>query len=245
MQNKNVVSEEFLTYYKAEVHGYTYYNKNQYTALLKATKKITDKDIPENYFKFWDTFKTEKDSTASSFYQNALQNHIEYRALEKTGKTKGGTEQAWHEMFRVADSLLDEHPLSLQKQKTAFLLLLIKYFNFDHLTATELDIYKKQFPSSLSLPVLENLWNKKRGVVSVTPSFRLKNTRGEFVDIKDLRGNVIYIDFWGSWCKACLINMPHAEKLKARFNNNGIEIWVRKLLIVVSDTHKAKFPFNK
>jgi len=220
--NNGAASKQFHSYYKAEVYGYSSFNKNQYPGLLKATNKITDKDIPKDYFNFWNKFELENDSTASSFYQNALQNYIEHIALGKVGKTKVGTEQAWRQVFRSADSLLHNYPLSLQKQKTAYLLLLIKYFNFDNFTLNEIEAYKKQFPQSTSLFVLDNLWNKKQGVKSITPSFKLRNAEGESVDIKDFRGSVIYIDFWGAWCKACLINMPHAEKLKDKFSNKDV-----------------------
>lgn len=234
MHNNNGVSETFRSYYKSEVYSYTFFNKNQYAALLKSTNKITDKDIPKDYFNFWNNFELENDSTASNSYQNALQNYIEYLALGKVGKNKTGTEQAWGEMFRTADSLLQKYPLSLQKQKTNYLLLLIKYFNFDNLAANEMDFYRKQFPQSSSIPVLENLWNKKQGVTSTIPSFQLKNTKGEFVDIKDFRGKVVYIDFWGSWCKACLINMPYAQKLKDRFKNKNVAF----IYIDFSDTEE-------
>lgn len=218
----NDVSATFKVYYKAEIQGYSFFNKSQYIGLLKATNVITDKDVPGDYFNFWASFELANDTTASNTYQNALQDYIEYIALKKTGKNQTGKEQAWREMFRVADSLLQEYPLSLQKQKTRYLSLLIKYFNFDELTVTEIAIYRKQFPRSVSLLLLDDLWIKKKGVTAILPDFKLKNERGHIVDIKDFRGKVIYIDFWGAWCKACLINMPYARKLKEKFKNKDV-----------------------
>jgi hypothetical protein len=131
MVRTNNLSKIFIEYYKAEIAGFTFFNKNQYPALLKATNKITDKDIPKDYFNFWDKFILEDDSVASNSYQNSLQDFIEYKALERIGKNKTGTEQAWFEMFRTADTLLQQYPLNLQKQKTAYLLLLLEYFNYN------------------------------------------------------------------------------------------------------------------
>ena len=222
IDNDNKASQKFRSYYKTEVFSFTHFNKNQYPAFLKASNKITDKDIQKDYFNFWNKFKLENDSTASNSYQNALGNFIEYKALEKDSNNKAGSEQAWHEIFRTADSILQEYPISLQKQKTDYLLLLIKYFNFSNLTANEIDIYRRQFPLSSSILIIEDLWHKKQGIESTIPSFQLKNIDEELVDIKDFRGKVIYIDFWGSWCKACLINMPHAEQLKQKLKDEDV-----------------------
>lgn len=216
------LSKIFLDYYKAEVTNFSLFNKNQYPAFFKTSKKITEDDIPGTYFGFWDKFILPGDSNASRSYQNALGDFIEYKALQNTGSSEQGTEKSWEEMFRTADSLLVLHPLSLQKQKTSFLLLLIKYFNFPYLTGRELDNYKRQFPSSASIALLEDMWKKKQASLSIIPSFRLKNEKGDWVKIENFRGSVVYIDFWGSWCKACLENMPHAKTLKERFKNEKV-----------------------
>lgn len=220
LEEKNYnLTDKFISYYKTEVSAFSYLNKNQYPSLFKATNKITDKDIPKDYFKFWNNFTLQNDSTTSATYSNALQDFIEYKALERIGKSQIGTERAWIEMFRIADTFLRHYPMSLQKQKTAYLFLLIKYFNYHDFTSKEIDNYKKQFPTSASISLINDLWQKKEGSVSIVPSFCLKNDSGKWVDIKDLIGKVIYVDFWGSWCKACIINMPHAALLKEKFED--------------------------
>ncbi|RZL32882.1 MAG: TlpA family protein disulfide reductase, partial [Pedobacter sp.] len=54
------------------------------------------------------------------------------------------------------------------------------------------------------------------------PVFSLKNTKGETISIETFKGKVVYIDFWGSWCKACLFEMPNAKKLREKFKNEQI-----------------------
>jgi len=221
-EKNSFISDKFLSHYKTEISGFSYFNKSQYPALSKATNKITDKDIPQDYFKFWDNFTLQDDSTKSISYSNALQDFIQYKTLERIGKSQIGTEQSWFEMFKTADTLLQQHPLSLQRQKTAYLLLLIKYFNYVDVTSKEIDNYIKQFPMSTSISFINNLWQKKQGSANVNPSFHLKNDAGNWVDIKDFIGKVVYIDFWGSWCKACIINMPHAELLKEKLKSKDV-----------------------
>lgn len=220
--NNNTLSKAFINYCKMEIVSFSCFNKNQYPLLLKTLNKINDKEIPGNYFEFWNNFTLADDSTLSGSYQDALQNYIEFRTIDGTKHLQPGTENAWKEIFKMSDSLLTQFPLTLQKQKTAYLLVLLKYFNLTELTAAEIKSYKKQFPASPSLPLIENAWNKKITAVSGTPSFALYSNDDKWIDIKDFRGKVVYIDFWGSWCKACLLNMPAASALKQKLAGKDV-----------------------
>ncbi|GGE34082.1 thiol-disulfide oxidoreductase ResA [Pullulanibacillus camelliae] len=44
------------------------------------------------------------------------------------------------------------------------------------------------------------------------PNFELKNLQGHEVELKDLRGKGVMLNFWGSWCKPCEQEMPFIEK---------------------------------
>lgn len=216
------ISKPFGAFYKAETVNFTLFNQHQYVQLLKGANKISAKDIPENYFDFWKRFSLVEDSSYSNSYQNALQNFIEYHVSLKPTGSQPGSASFWHETFRITDSLLSEHPFTLQKQRSAFLFFLLKYFNLTDLTGKEIELYKKDFPASPSLTLLETMWNKKMGLTFTSPSFSLLNNEGKRVNIQDFRGKVVYIDFWGSWCKACLMNLPYSKKLKEKFINKDV-----------------------
>jgi thiol-disulfide isomerase/thioredoxin len=40
--------------------------------------------------------------------------------------------------------------------------------------------------------------------------------------LKKYRGNVIYLDFWASWCGPCKREMPHSTKLKENYKGQDI-----------------------
>ncbi|MBO2010924.1 TlpA family protein disulfide reductase [Siccationidurans soli] len=52
---------------------------------------------------------------------------------------------------------------------------------------------------------------------NLAPEFRLTSAEGKAVALKDLRGKVVYIDFWYSSCKPCLAEAPAAQELKKKF----------------------------
>jgi len=47
----------------------------------------------------------------------------------------------------------------------------------------------------------------------MAPDFQLEDTKGNQVSLSDLRGKVVLINFWATWCPPCLEEMPSMEKL--------------------------------
>ncbi len=50
--------------------------------------------------------------------------------------------------------------------------------------------------------------------------FRLEDNRGDMVDMRDLKGKVIVIDFWATWCVPCLAAMPGMKMAVDRYADN-------------------------
>jgi thiol-disulfide isomerase/thioredoxin len=46
---------------------------------------------------------------------------------------------------------------------------------------------------------------------------------GKKVSVADLKGKVIVVDFWATWCGPCIAEMPHMKELYAKYNPQGVE----------------------
>ena len=49
------------------------------------------------------------------------------------------------------------------------------------------------------------------------PDFTLQDLEGESYTLSELKGKVVLLDFWATWCKPCVVSIPHLNKLNLRF----------------------------
>lgn len=54
----------------------------------------------------------------------------------------------------------------------------------------------------------------------VPPNFRVKNEKEEIIETAQLRGKVVFINFWASWCPPCRAEFPSVQKLYDRYRSN-------------------------
>ncbi|WP_161980347.1 TlpA family protein disulfide reductase [Streptococcus sp. S784/96/1] len=71
------------------------------------------------------------------------------------------------------------------------------------------------------------------------PDLTLMDKDGKEVSLKDYAGKKVYINFWASWCKPCLAEMPHIEKVYQKYKDNKDYVFLS-----VTSPKDAKFNNN-
>lgn len=56
------------------------------------------------------------------------------------------------------------------------------------------------------------------------PDFTFSSLSGQRVTLSQLRGKVVLVDFWATWCPPCRTAMPHLEKLHQEFGEKGLVV---------------------
>jgi cytochrome c biogenesis protein CcmG/thiol:disulfide interchange protein DsbE len=62
------------------------------------------------------------------------------------------------------------------------------------------------------------------GVGEQAPPFSLPTAHGDTVALPELRGRIVYVDFWASWCAPCRRSFPWMNELQQRYGDHGLTI---------------------
>lgn len=56
------------------------------------------------------------------------------------------------------------------------------------------------------------------------PKLRLLNMDGQVVNLEKLRGQVVLVNFWATWCPPCRREMPSLQRLWQKLGKSGLQI---------------------
>ena len=78
-------------------------------------------------------------------------------------------------------------------------------------------------------------------VGSRLPDFALKDLQGNDISSAALRGKVVLIDIWATWCHPCKKEMPGYQKLLDRYGSRGFAVVGLKSDIMMDTEDPIKF----
>lgn len=86
------------------------------------------------------------------------------------------------------------------------------------------EVYTKQFKSKVVYT--ENKINAQPVAVGrEAPNIKLPNPDGEEIALSSLKGKVVLLDFWASWCRPCRFANPHVVEMYDKYNSKGFTVY--------------------
>ncbi len=84
--------------------------------------------------------------------------------------------------------------------------------------------YKSYFPKSKNLRYISDAIRTKKTLGPGKPliDFDITTPEGKHTKLSDLKGKVVYIDFWSRHCMPCMAEMPEAKKIKEHFKGKAV-----------------------
>ncbi|MBP5278186.1 MAG: TlpA family protein disulfide reductase, partial [Prevotella sp.] len=64
----------------------------------------------------------------------------------------------------------------------------------------------------------------KHMVGGIVPDFSSNTPDGKQMNLYSLRGHIVIIDFWASWCGPCLREVPNLKRIYDQYHPKGLEI---------------------
>jgi peroxiredoxin len=113
------------------------------------------------------------------------------------------------------------HVMKNQKKMTLLLTILSIIFSIFWMGYTFLE-NKDDSQNSFSAP--------HKGFLA--PDFTLSTLEDETAQLSDLKGHIVIVNIWASWCKPCQYEMPAMQKIYDKYSQEGL------ILLAVNNTYQ-------
>jgi peroxiredoxin len=124
----------------------------------------------------------------------------------------------------LADALGELSPAPSANQPSSAYVELAELVHYEHMEASS---DNPQFAAAMAMLAADDARRQQI-------DFTLADLQGRNWSLKELRGKVVLVNFWATWCPPCRKEMPDLETLYNRFKGQGL------VILAISDEEASK-----
>ena len=141
--------------------------------------------------------------------------------------------QKYQSAFDATDNYLTARMKDEIKQNKdeLFTLMFIDMFPREQNAALHNEVFTALHSKYPDHPIVKERWNimnspaSKVNIGAIAPELEFPNPDGKMLKLSDLRGKVVLIDFWASWCGPCRKENPNVTNIYRKYHDKGFEIF--------------------
>lgn len=110
-------------------------------------------------------------------------------------------------------------------------LMFLDYFPREQNSALHEEVIKALHKVYPGHPIVKERWDYinspgyRTTVGAMAPELAYPNPDGKIIKLSDLRGKIVILDFWASWCVPCRRESPNVRRIYGQYHDKGVEVF--------------------
>ena len=182
---------------------------------------------------------------AEQYVRPSMGKSTEYASMVAGQKGKGGelvndAQQILRDIINVyqkqyneTDAFLNGKLIDLIKlhKDDVAALMFVDMFPREQYAALHEEVVRALHVTNPEHPIVKERWNilnspaGKTSLGALAPDLAFPDPDGNIRKLSDLRGKVVLLDFWASWCGPCRRESPNVRNVYAKYHDKGFEVF--------------------
>lgn len=214
--NPNMLSPDFKEFLSTEIMYDWAYHMMIFGTVYKGMHALDD-----SFFSFLEKVPLQSDYIGSYYYRLFLLMYVnhEYLKIAKQG------EIAYVEQYDLAPKLLGGSAMAFVQSEMIIKAFYKRYF--DEILPAFTDFMENN-PYIQFDDKIVNVYQKstKTAIGTLAPEFVFDRGQNQKLTLSQMRGKIVFLNFWASWCRPCMKKMKELKPMQDTLSNDIVVVHV-------------------